>query len=164
MRPHTRPTVDACRYAEIRPVRRIAHGLEVEARWYFPKGVEVDWTPCHYGGARPWLVCRGCGMRRLVLYRLQSRVRCRVCAGLAYVTQSVARFRRLQIRRQRISRRLGGDGKPCGEFPDKPPGMHWRTFQRYGGLFERLEDEELDDLWVAVGKLAARLGSCQRRD
>lgn len=25
--------------------------------------VQIDWTPCHFGGARPWFLCpaRGCG-------------------------------------------------------------------------------------------------------
>ena len=48
--------------------------------------VAVEWTPCRYGGARPWWRCPGCGSRarRAVLYLAYGTARagflCRACA------------------------------------------------------------------------------------
>ena len=34
--------------------------------------VWLDWTPCHFGGERPWFRCpaMGCGRRVAILYRI----------------------------------------------------------------------------------------------
>ena len=39
------------------------------------------------------------------------------------------------LKAQRIRQRLGGDGSLGEPFPEKPKGMHWRTY-------ERLRDDE----------------------
>ncbi len=63
-----------------------------------PERVEVAarlglaWTPCNYGGSRPWFLCpgAGCGRRVAILYGPTSPPLCRLCLGLAYASQSRA--------------------------------------------------------------------------
>jgi hypothetical protein len=51
------------------------------------------WTPCHFGGDRPWFLCTGhsagqhCRRRVAKLYGGQRRFACRHCWGLAYESQ-----------------------------------------------------------------------------
>ena len=36
--------------------------------------LHITYSSCSFGGRRPWLVCDGCGRRRLVLYRREAAV------------------------------------------------------------------------------------------
>ena len=38
--------------------------------------IQLDWTPCHYGGSRPWFRCptKGCGLRVAILYVVTLRI------------------------------------------------------------------------------------------
>jgi hypothetical protein len=57
----------------------------------------VVWTPCGFGGFRPWFVCPGpeglgCNRRAAILYldtRQSGRLLCRLCLDLAYPSQSL---------------------------------------------------------------------------
>jgi len=91
--------------------------------------VELQWTPCHYGGARPWLLFPLCSRRVAILYSGQ-RFACRHCHDLAYASTRESAVDRGIYRAQRIHRRLGGTGNLLGPFPPKPKGMHWRTYDR----------------------------------
>jgi hypothetical protein len=51
--------------------------------------VPVVWTPCHFGGERPWFLCpgRGCGRRVAKLYMAPGVAKyylCRHCHDLTY--------------------------------------------------------------------------------
>jgi hypothetical protein len=46
--------------------------------------VHFDWTPCNYGGHRPWLICMHCGRRVAVLYLRGKYFACRHCQDLTY--------------------------------------------------------------------------------
>jgi hypothetical protein len=109
--------------------------------WEGPDRVRRIWTPCHFGGMRPWLLCPECGRRCAKLYRPWGRsgLGCRRCLGLTYQTQQVHRFDRLRIAQERLRRRLGGTGEPREHFPDKPPRMHWRTYLRAQERYAELE-------------------------
>lgn len=50
--------------------------------------VPVIWTPCHYGGQRPWFLCpnRNCGRRVTKLYGGKYFL-CRKCQGFWYDSQ-----------------------------------------------------------------------------
>src|ERR1035441_7592348 len=50
--------------------------------------VYLEWTPCNYGGKRPWFLCpaRGCGRRVAVLYG-GGIFACRQCHRLVYESQ-----------------------------------------------------------------------------
>jgi hypothetical protein len=60
---------------------------------------------------------------------------------LAYTSQHETQAYRLISKGQKIRRKLGGSANIYERFPDKPKGMHWRT---YWGLRARaLEAEEI---------------------
>jgi len=100
--------------------------------------VMLEWTPCNYGGTRVWFRCPiwSCGRRVAVLYG-NGMFACRQCHQLAYESQREQPYSRALSHAQAIVERLSGawaDG-----FPDKPKGMHWRT---YSGLFREYEDAQ----------------------
>src|SRR5215831_7092426 len=47
--------------------RHAPYGGDWESKEY---SVSIDWTPCNYGGSRPWFRCPvlGCGRRVAILY------------------------------------------------------------------------------------------------
>ena len=47
--------------------------------------VRLTWTPCNFGGQRPWFVCPDCEGRSAVLYAF-PRFRCRACHPLVYAS------------------------------------------------------------------------------
>jgi hypothetical protein len=96
----------------------------------------IEWTPCTLGGSRPWFRCevyvrgRHCGRRVALLYSAGGIFACRHCYGLAYDSQSETPFLRSVRRARKTRMRLGAGFSFAEPFPDKPPGMHWRTYLR----------------------------------
>lgn len=100
-------------------------------------------TATRFGGRRPWFVCLSCSRRCRVLYG-GGRFRCRRCNGLKYDTQYEPPFARAATRALKIRERLGGMGGIDDPFPDKPKGMHRRTYERL-----QAEEEMLQARWAA---------------
>jgi hypothetical protein len=98
--------------------------------------VPITWTNCHFGGQRPWFTCcarangRYCGRRVAVLYAAGALFACRRCYNLAYESQQSSPALRSLSRSLKIRVRLGGSPDLSGPFPEKPRGMHWRTYLR----------------------------------
>ena len=114
--------------------------------------VWLDWTPCTFGGRRPWWRCPavGCGKRVAVLFG--GRVfACRRCHNLAYRCQRETDDDRAGRRADTIRARLGWDAGILNGNGGKPKGMHWRTF-------ERLHNEHDRHVVAALAGMAARLG------
>ena len=69
--------------------------------------VRVAWTPCHFGGRRPWFLClgRGCGRRVaklcLPLRGGASYYLCRHCHDLTYRSRQTWNKRLAALRRRR---------------------------------------------------------------
>ena len=107
--------------------------------------VPITWTNCHLGGCRPWFVCsvsangRYCGRRVAVLYAAGELFACRRCYDLAYMSQQEYPVARKIRCLQKIRMRLGGSADMTEPFPEKPRGMHRRTYLR---LRERAEAAE----------------------
>ena len=101
--------------------------------------VSIDWTPCTFGGERPWFWCPGavngrtCGRRVAVLYGAGKYFLCRHCCDLTYECQREQVFSRALRRAQKIRRRLGGSESMITPFPPKPKRMRWQT---YSGLWQ----------------------------
>ncbi len=95
--------------------------------WEDVRQTVLAWTPCTYGGARPWFRCPTCGRR--CCGGAGHFFLCRGCHGLAYQSTREGRRDRRRIRAQTIRRRLG-DSPSTSPFPSKPPRMHWRTYMR----------------------------------
>jgi hypothetical protein len=107
--------------------------------------VALEWTPCNFGGERPWFVCPGvvngkrCGRRVAILYGLGKYFLCRHCYDLRYQSQREDKKDRALRRAQKIRQRLGGSANMMEPFPEKPKGMHHDTYMR---LFWKHDDAE----------------------
>lgn len=112
--------------------------------------VLLTYTPCTYGGTRPWFLCPGvsCDRRAGKLYCAGRLFLCRQCYDLAYRSQREGWSDRLLTRAQNLRERLGGSGSMFDLFPEKPKGMHWRTYARL-----RQQGQMLDAMqWSAVAE------------
>ena len=105
-------------------------------------------TATSFGGKRHWFQCLSCGSRCRVLYG-GAYFRCRRCHRLKYETQYEPPFAGAATRALKIRKRLGSKGGLDDIFPDKPKGMHWKTFERL-----RNEEEQRQEAWAAglIGK------------
>ena len=111
--------------------------------------VPIEWSVCHFGGRRPWFICRGfcdgryCGRRVAVLYALREHFACRRCYGLAYASQQESLRERGLLKAQKILIRLGAKPDLFELFPEKPPRMHWRTYERLRRVYEIARDRSI---------------------
>jgi hypothetical protein len=120
------------------------------------ESVSLAWTPCHYGGQRPWFLCPGvvngciCMRRVAILYGAGRYFLCRYCYNLGYASQREDAATRLISKAQTIRRRLGGSASLLEPFPKKPKGMHWCTYER---LWWQAQEAEIAGLQTAVVRL-----------
>lgn len=116
--------------------------------------VGLSWTPCNFGGQRPWFLCPavGCGRRVALLY-LDRYFVCRHCLNLAYASQQETKEYRLMHKAHAIRRRLGGSTSPLDSLPDKPRGMHYRTYYR---LLMEAKDAEAQSWKAAAERFGGR--------
>lgn len=114
---------------------RLVPGVYLEFNYNLGEGdidyyVSLAWTPCNYGGQRPWFICPGCGGRVAKLYLYRRFFRCRHCHDLVYTSQRQDELDRAGRRLRDIRRQVGGCADPMKPFPGKPEGMQWRTYQK----------------------------------
>jgi hypothetical protein len=125
--------------------------------------VALCWTPCNYGGFRPWFVCPGvvngvsCGRRVAKLYLKGRYFLCRHCHDLAYASQQEARRFAALRRCQSIRQKLGGTANMTEPFPDKPKGMHFKTYVRLLGKYEKAHEEYTRAMIADLESLRGRL-------
>lgn len=100
--------------------------------------IAFTFTPCRFGGRRPWFICPRCGRRVGKVYlpcsmyyggKRVTRFSCRFCYGLTYEQrQERDRYWSLLHRLERL------EGLPGGEMSEdsiaKPLRMHRRTWER----------------------------------
>ena len=106
---------------------------KVEQEVYF------DQTPCNYGGYRKFFKCPHCWQRVAVLYGVGKYFLCRHCYNLTYQSQQNSKADRLMEKARNIIIRLGGGVSLLDPFPEKPKGMHWKTYYRFQAESMRLE-------------------------
>jgi len=98
--------------------------------------VPIIWTPCRYGGQRPYFCCPGvvsrihCGRRAIKLYSGGKYFLCRHCYNLAYSSQSETRADRLLRRANKRRMALGGE-PGVYSWINRPKGMWQRTYNRH---------------------------------
>jgi len=105
----------------------------------------LTWTDCHYGGQRPWFLCPCCNARVGKLHQrsLGGTLACRRCQQLTYVSCQVGEREQLNLENIKLRRKLGASGDDISGFalfPERPKGMHQRTYQR---ICRQLEANEL---------------------
>jgi hypothetical protein len=95
--------------------------------------VDLDRTPCTYGGRRAWFLCpgKGCGRRVAKLYFSGAGIcACRHCYQLVYECQREAEDYRAIRQADGIRDRLGWQAGIANGWGSKPRGMHSATFER----------------------------------
>jgi hypothetical protein len=114
--------------------------------------IPFDFTRQHFGGRRQWFRCLSCHRRCAVLYG-GTHYRCRKCWGLAYQSQHQNAHSRAVTKAGKLRMRLGGSECTDDPFPDKPKGMHRRTYERLRAKGERLDDRADNLGWVRLERL-----------
>lgn len=117
-----------------------------------------------YGGRpRTHFICPYCGKRVQKLYFAQRRFRCRVCANLNYYTQQVTHNDDAAAwRMERIFRKdfgVKGELIPmdmCHWLPEKPKGMHWKTYWKKAHKLQRAQHEYNRVFAAQVGKIMGK--------
>src|SRR6266446_6614982 len=112
----------------------------------------IDERP-HKNGARESV--GRVGRRSALLYGTGELFACRHCYGLTYASQREALHLRGLAKAQKIRMRLGGSPE-SEEVPDKPKGMHWRTYDRLCLLHDAAEERSTIGLMHFVGRLGRR--------
>lgn len=122
--------------------------------------VPLEWTPCNFGGERPWFLCPGvgCGRRVAVLYGPGKYFLCRHCYDLVYESQRENGMNRALRQAQNIRTRLGGGANMLEPFPEKPKGMHWRTYDRLRREHHDAETEQLAGMREWLDRLGQKMG------
>ena len=121
--------------------------------------VRVSWTPCNYGGQRPWWHCPalGCGRRVAVLYGGKVYA-CRHCHKLAYRTQREQDHDRAGSKADKLRDRLKWEAGILNGNGGKPKGMHWATFLRLKARHDALVNQSFAGIMAKFGPLREWLG------
>jgi hypothetical protein len=101
-------------------------------------GSPSRWIPCRCGSGASagGFGAHSLGRRAALYLHHGARFQCRVCAGMAYRSQRLDAFGRVQLRTARIEARLG---PTSGDWPTKPPRMRWKTYDRHIDALERAD-------------------------
>ena len=129
------------RWPSIATMRVARYRILVELRnQSAPQSIRVSWTPCHYGGFRPWLHCSYCDRRIARLFKGFGGYCCRVCCGSPiYESQRRSAKARAWLQAYRLRQRLGGSRPVVDAIPPRPPGMTRKSYARLCVRVERLE-------------------------
>jgi hypothetical protein len=109
-----------------------------------------------------WFVCSVaanggyCGREVTKLYGAGRLFACRHCYQLAYASQQESAHQRGLGKSQKIRMRLGGSPNMLEEFPNKPKGMHWRTYERQRRLHDAAEERSTIGLMGFVKRFGRR--------
>ncbi len=122
--------------------------------------VSLEWTPCNFGGERPWFICPGvaCGRRVAVLYGPGKYFLCRHCYDLRYQSQRKNKKDRALRRAQKIRQRLGGSANMLEPFPERPKGMHHDTYMKLFWKHDEAHREELAGMREWLDQLKRQVG------
>lgn len=94
------------------------------------QAITLAYTPCHYGGSKPWFLCPQCGRRVAVLVLGGQFFLCRHCYHLPYASQCETPLDRGYRKVRKIHEKVGANLNLTAPIRNKPKGMHWRTFER----------------------------------
>jgi len=126
-----------------------------EGEWQSIKQLVLfDYTPCHYGGQRVWLLCSECDRRVTAIHSAGKYFLCRHCYGLNYQSQHESYIDYQLHKAQELRVKLGGSASSASPLPAKPKGMHWKTYSK-------LQHEIIEGEMAFFGSLNAYLDKFQ---
>jgi hypothetical protein len=105
--------------------------------------IPIRWTPCRFGGERPWFICDvlangvHCGRHVAKLYNGGRLFACRHCYHLIYATQRGGTMDRAHHRLARMHGKLAANYEgPDMPPPPKPKWMRWKTYSQIAQQIE----------------------------
>ena len=114
--------------------------------------IPFGFTDQHFGGKRRWLTCKSCNRLCRVLYG-GAYFRCRKCYRITFERQYEPIHIPGLAAAERSREKLSGKPGFIHPFPDKPQGMHWKTYRRLESAdYDALRNMEL----ALMGKLAGK--------
>jgi hypothetical protein len=126
----------------IAELRIAKYAILLELRGRPSQRIRVSWTRPHLGGERPWLRCPHCEKRVAKLYEGLAGYFCRACVGNPiYASQALSSQSRGHFQACKFRRRLGGEAPLAAPIPDRPRGMHQRTYERLKDRLLKLEGD-----------------------
>jgi hypothetical protein len=128
------------RWPKVRNIRFSRYLIQIELlNQVVVQQVPVSWTPCNYGGARPYLHCL-CGRRVARLFKGFGGYFCRPCCGNPiYESQKRNQKARAYLQAYRARQQFGGSRPGIDPLPDRPYRMKQKTYARLCDKIERLE-------------------------
>ena len=121
--------------------------------------ITLEGIPRHFGGRQWFFLCPATGRRATVLWKPPgaSKFCSRKAWGrrVAYATQFLGRIDRAHHAKAKLNNRLcslGGYEPDDWDFPPKPKGMRWKTYQRHERKFDRQDDVLNEGLAELVAK------------
>jgi hypothetical protein len=124
--------------------------------------VDTGFSPCRFGGRRWWWACPSTHRYVTKLYLPNGAVRflSRKAYRLDYQSRRETWLDRAHRRSGKLHRKLGWqyDG-PIDFFPDKPKGMHWRTYNAICNQIEAAEQSIDSGFMMRAAKLLANYGN-----
>jgi hypothetical protein len=107
------------------------------------QSIPIVWTACALGGQRPWFQCNAvsggfnCNRRAAKIFLGNALCfACRRCHGLAYASQNQTPHLRLIGKARKVRMRLGGSANLLEPFPDRPKGLHRKTYERLRKIYD----------------------------
>ncbi len=97
--------------------------------------IPFSFTNANFNGRRQWFQCPSCRRNCRIIYG-GDYFRCRQCYGLKYESQYEKPFSRATDRALKIRQKLDDYGGIDDPFPQKPKGMHWKTYDRLQAEYE----------------------------
>jgi hypothetical protein len=91
-----------------------------------------------------------------LLYGAGEKFACRHCYRLAYTSQQEALHQRGLGKAQKIRIRLGGSPNMLEAFPEKPKGLHWRTYDRLRRAHDMAQEHSMIGLMQFIDRVRRR--------
>src|SRR5262249_45199881 len=105
-----------------------------------PQQIRVSWTPCHFGGARPWLHCTYCDRRGARMFKRIGGFYCPPRNGKTlFGSQRPTKKARIYLKAFRLRQGLGGSRPVLDPLPERPYRMKRATYNRICADIQRLE-------------------------